>query len=276
MSKEIVFCKTRYVYDSYTDFWNLVKLSGYETCYVDEVDVSKEDTVYITCPINGEQRPHFDNHRDKPHNAHLVLWQLERPANSGGSIGGYGKDNRQLLYNRYFDEIWVSDQALANETGLRFVPLGSHPGLGSPSGLAHKHYDAVHMSYIVPRREALYIQVKKLAPNGWGDRRDQVLKQSKVAINVHQDTYPFCEPLRFALFAAYGLPVISEYVNNTYPYEDKIIWRDYEDVLPTLYEGLKNLQQLYDYGMAFRRFLCEENNFKKWVDKAIFEDGIWK
>lgn len=276
MSKEVLFARTRYVYDSYQDFWNLVKLSGYNTCYVDEIDPSKEDTIYITTPIQGELRPHIDNHRDEPRNAHIILWQLERPANSGGSVGGYGKDNRELLYERYFDEIWVSDRQLAAETSLRFVPLGSHPNLGSPGIPGRKHFDAVHMSYIVPRRETLYIQVKKLAPNGWGDRRDQVLKQSKTAVNVHQDTFPFCEPLRFALFAAYGLPVISERVKDTYPYQDKIVWRDYDDIIPTLYNGMKDLQHLYDYGLAFRQFLCIENNFRKWVDKAIFEDGIWK
>ncbi|MFC1811644.1 hypothetical protein ACFL03_03035 [Thermodesulfobacteriota bacterium] len=276
MPKEIIFVKTRYVYDSYSDFWQLVKLSGYKTCYVDEVFINKEDTVFITAPINGEWRPHIDNQRNLPHNAHLVLWQLERPANSGGSIGQYGKDNRDLIYNRYFDEVWISDQQLANESMLRFVPLGSHPNLGHPGPLGNKHFNAVHMSYIVPRRATIYKKIKKLAPNCWGDRRDQVLKQSKCGINVHQDNYPFCEPLRLALFAAYGLPVISERVTITEPYGGKIIWQDYEDVIPTMKNALSDYAKLYEFGLELRNYLCEKNNFKKWVDKAIFEEGVWK
>ncbi len=36
---EITFVKTRHVYDSYTDFWRLVELSGFPTIYYDELDL---------------------------------------------------------------------------------------------------------------------------------------------------------------------------------------------------------------------------------------------
>lgn len=275
MTREIIFCKTRYGYDSYQDFWSIVNLSKYKTCYVDEINISTKDTVYIVSPINGEIRPHLDNQKHQPRNAHLILWQLERPASEGGSVGGYAKAQRDLIYERYFDEVWVSDQQLANETLTRFVPLGSHKKLGNLGTLNDKRFNAVHMSYINPRRENVYRHIKKLAPNAWGDRRDQVLKQSRFAINIHQDQYPFCEPLRIALFAAYALPIISERVTLTEPYHDKIIWQDYDEVQPTLEDLLHNYEKWYEWGKELHEYLCIENTFKKWVDKAIFEDGVW-
>jgi hypothetical protein len=131
MATPIIFCCTRYVYDSYQDFWALVSLSGFNQIYVDELDVSKPG-VFIVAPCNGELRPHIDNQASKPRNAHLILWNIERPSGSAGSVGQYADANHELIEKRYVDEVWVSDRRLAEETWLRFVVLGSHPGLGEP------------------------------------------------------------------------------------------------------------------------------------------------
>ena len=94
----IKFIKTRYQYDSYIDFFRLAELSSFETIYVDELDVS-QDGVYITAPVNGEWRPHIDNQSKKARNAHLILWNLERPSGTG-SVRQYAKDNREMLFDR--------------------------------------------------------------------------------------------------------------------------------------------------------------------------------
>ena len=57
------------------------------------------------------------------------------------------------------------------------------------------------MSYEVPRRQTIYKYFMNVGKNGWGEERHRVLQQSKFAVNVHQDQFPFCEPLRLALFA---------------------------------------------------------------------------
>ena len=84
---EITFVKTRHVYDSYTDFWRLVELSGFPTIYYDEMDL-RQSGVFIISPTNGSVEQHLENHvNDFPRNAHLILWNLERPSGSAGSIG---------------------------------------------------------------------------------------------------------------------------------------------------------------------------------------------
>jgi len=178
---DIVFAKTRYHYDSYTDFWTLVELSQFETCYVDEIDISKP-RVYIVCPMNGEYDPHLNNQVGKPHNAHLIHWCLERPSGSGG-IYYYSKSNRDRIYNRILDDVWVSDRAMAAETMLHFVVCGSDYGLGEPD--KNKIYDLCHMSYATDRRQRVYnnFDPKVIGPNRWpwdtNPSRDHVLRHSK-------------------------------------------------------------------------------------------------
>ena len=39
---EFYFVRTRYDYDSYADFWRLVRISGFPVRYVDEMNVSEK------------------------------------------------------------------------------------------------------------------------------------------------------------------------------------------------------------------------------------------
>lgn len=275
---DIVFVKTRYKYDSYTDFWKLVELAGFWTCYVDEVDVSKP-RVYILSPMNGEWDPHINNQLGLPHNAHLVHWCLERPSGAGG-LFNYGKSNRARLYQRTLDDVWVSDRRMASETMLRFVVLGSHYGLGEPSNM--KMYDFCHMSYVTNRRAMVYNQHdgKLIGPNRWpwdsAPSRDIVLKQSRFALNIHQDSYPFQEPLRWALFAAYGLPMLTEEVADAYPWSDEFcIFHPYDGIHGRLAEMIgNNYDRWRDVGLRARDMMCEEFGFRKMVEAAVRE-SLW-
>lgn len=273
----ITFVKTRHHYDSYTDFWKLVELSGFPAIFVDELDI-KKDGVYITSPVNGEWRPHLDNHMNEPRNAHLVLWNLERPSGSSGSIGKYAESNRELMYKRYFDEVWVSDRRLADETSLRYVTLGSHKGLGELSD--EKHYDFCHMSYELPRRQTIlkYFHPTRVGQNCWPPERDKVLKASKFAVNIHQDNHPFQEPLRFALFAAYGLPIISETIYDAYPYSaDTMIFATYENLVNTIKEILRHdYARFKSLGLKTHQMMTEEFEFGEVVKTAIDQSVGWR
>ena len=262
----IIFVRTRYHYDSYIDFWKLVELAGFETCYTDEVDVRRH-VVHILTPINGEWRPHIDNQVGRPRNAHIVLWNLERPSDPGG-IGAFAMSNRKLMYGRYFDDVWVSDRALASETMLRFTVLGSDYGLGAPGG--EKRYDLVHMSSVVDRRANIYNQFdsKVIAPNCWPRTgRDKVLRESRFALNIHKDNFPFQEPLRLALFAAYGLPVLTEEMKSAYPWsEEYCVFNPYDGICGRLRQMLKNdYKRWRDMGLRARDRMCKDFNFKKMV-----------
>ena len=55
---DIIFAKPVRHYDSYTDFWRLVELSGFPTIYVNEIDITKPG-IYITSPMNGDYIEHM-------------------------------------------------------------------------------------------------------------------------------------------------------------------------------------------------------------------------
>lgn len=287
---EIYFVRTRHLYESYRDFWRLVELSDFPTIYVDEVDIS-EPGVYIVCPMNGEWRDHINNqHKERrPVQAHLILWNLERPSGSAGSVGEYGQQGRYLMYGlwpngkqvredgersygRFIDEVWVSDRRLGEETQLRFVTLGSHYGLGEPSTI--KEYDFVHMSYETGRRTGIYSHFDrdKIGPNCWPPERHEVLKSSRFALNVHQDHHPFQEPLRFALFAAYGLPIISESIYDAYPWsEEYMIFNSYDGMVGKMRQVIEDpdYEKFEAMGMRARDRMCNEFNFRRMVEQAV-------
>lgn len=270
---EIVFVRTRHYYEPYIDFFRLVELSGFPICYVDEVDV-EEDKVFIVSPMNGEYRPHIDNQSHKARNAHLVLWNIERPDGSAGSVGNYARDNRELIYQRHVDEVWVSDRRLADETTLRYVTLGSDYGLGEPSN--EKKYIFCHMSYETNRRQTIYRHFKSdlIGPNCWPPHRDEVIKASKFALNVHQDHHPYQEPLRFALFASYGLPIVSETIYDSYPYSEQfMVFSGYDGLVGKMNQLLQDdYERWQKMGLDTRDRMCRDFQFGKMVRKAL--DGV--
>jgi hypothetical protein len=270
VSSPISFVLTRHVYDSYVDMRRLIELADFPSIYVDEVDTSKEG-VFIFITMNGEVEPHIRNQDSKPRNAHLILWNLERPSGSAGSVGNYARRQRELIYNRIFDEVWLSDRRMADETQLRFVVLGSHPELGHPSD--DKRYAFCHMSYEVPRRTGIYkyFTPESIGHNCWPPERDEVLRQSKFALNIHQDVHPFQEPLRLALFAAYGLPIISETIMDMYPWSDEVmITTRYDDLTSRLRTALSEDYEPYrEMGLRARQRMTEEYEFGKCVREAV-------
>ncbi|MGH7274639.1 MAG: hypothetical protein ACREIQ_09310 [Nitrospiria bacterium] len=251
----------------------LIELNEFPTLYVDELDISKHG-VYILTVMNGEFRPHLDNQVSRPRNAHLILWNLERPSGSAGSIGYYAEANRDLMYRRYVDEVWVSDRRLADETTMRYVTLGSDERLGLP-GAGQKRWQFCHMSYEVPRRQTIYkfFDLNQIGPNCWPPERDRVLQQSKFALNVHQDHHPFQEPLRFALFAAYGLPIISETIYDAYPFsEETMIFSGYDRLVSKVKEVISDDYYRYsELGWRARELMCKEFQFGKVVRQAVSE-----
>lgn len=270
--------RTGHVYDSYGDLFRLIELAGFPIIQLSEVDVT-QPVVYITAPHNGEWNPHIGNQDDKPRNAHMILWNIERPSGSAGSVGQYARSNRKLIYERFFDEVWVSDRRLAQETSLRFVPLGSHSGLGEPG--KKKSYAFCHMSYVLPRREHIYKHwlTQQVGPNCWPPERDEVLKASKFALNVHQDIHPFQEPLRWALFAAYGLPIISETVHDCYPWsEEFMIFSGYDGLVGKMKQVLEDdYNKFRQMGELARERFTTEFEFGKLVREAVDQSvGDWR
>src|SRR3990172_401663 len=273
---EPIFAKTRYWYDSYTDLWKLVELSGFKTCYVDEIDLEKEG-LFITAPVNGELRPHMDYRRSilkgiqKPK---IVWWNLERP-DSGRqfSIRNMREENSEIL--RYVDAIWVSDRYFQSlDPRMTFVVLGSHSQLMEDLGEDPKEtiYDLAPMAYLNPRRTTILAQLKnfRIAPNAWGKERARILARTSVMLNIHQTDAQIVEPLRFALAAAYGMALISETCADPYPLVNG------HDILMSDYGNLGNYtgdliygQRLGDAGLRLKDKLTVEWTFRRGVKEVL-------
>lgn len=276
---EIIFVRTRHNYESYYDLIRLIELNDFPLVYVDEIDLTKE-CVYILITMNGEYEPHWRNQDEKRQregrtlNAYLVQWNLERPPGSAGIGSEYMRRQWWLIHNRYFDEVWVSDQRLADESQLRYVTLGSDERLGEVSDEAKK-YDFIHLSYETGRRQSIYkyFPSNTIAPNCWNPERHEVLKQSSFGLAVHQDYLSFQEPLRLALFAAYGLPIISESLYNSYPWNDQtIITASYDSLVSTIKRCLTEDYQKYkEIGLKAHQEMCHTYQFGKMVRLAVEE-----
>lgn len=288
--REPIFVKTRTHYDSYQDFWQLVELGGFETCYVDEIRLDRAKA-YIVTPVNGEVRPHIENERLRLKRAHglalastlrvpsaarLVVWALERP--DAPCARPWKNEVSDLL--QYFDEVWVSDRALgALDPRARFVPLGSDARLGrAPGDFAETYaYDVAFMGYMIPRREGIARQLQsrgiRVAPNGWGAERAAVLASTRIMLNVHQhnNPAPFGEPLRIALAASFRMVLVSETLADPYPL---VAGHDFElapyDGLVARVAGmLAHPAQMHGLGLNLYARLCVEHTFVRSVHDAL-------
>lgn len=210
--KKIIFVKVRNdkneIYSSYCDYWQLVNLSGFETCELDEVEPQSDNT-YIFSPNNGNVIACVS----RPHSAKYILWQLERP------------NHVENYCPKEFDETWVSDRSLT-ELGGKYVTMGGHPKLGREvlEFPDRTDYDYAPISYIYGKREHQVNQLIKegarIAPMAFSkEEKDAILKNSRYGLALHQDELPVIEPLRYTLFACYGLPIVAEKSKDFYPYK---------------------------------------------------------
>jgi len=271
----IVFARTRYLYDSYTDFWRLVEISAFPICFVDEMDLSS-DNIYITAPMNGEWKPVINHYLETADNinARLVLWNLERPGD--GTVESYKNGNQSLIDEGYLSDVLVSDRYLASQTGFRYMPFGLHPDLGTPGNFEDKNWDVIHLMCPSFRRGKWFdgnwmplsrVYGVSVASNAWGDERHHKLQRSRFMANVHQDNHLYIEPLRFTLAAAYGLRILSESSYDFYPYNEcdgiLVPMNDLRGVLDR-YNRVD-----YDLGIKFREQMLERFPFRKCVEEGL-------
>jgi hypothetical protein len=283
----VVFAHTRFNYSPYTDYRKLVELAGFETCYVDEIDVTRPETIYVVSPINGEYRPARDNWRGLEHNAMLVTWCLERP--SDGCMGDFIRVYKELLNDWYVDHVWLSDRWLVDQVRdkrVTYAMLGSHKGLGQLGNLpdTHMQWDVVHLSCITHRRRVIWEELERhgvrIAENAWAETRQDEMLRTKFLVNVHQDDWPIIEPLRFALAASYGIPVITEECHDAFPYSDGgsyhyIIQKPYDALVQEIVHRVKE-----GYGshkaMGIRMYEAMTTEYEFGRQVRIAAEETWK
>lgn len=273
MDNEVVFARTRYTYDSYTDFWKLVELSEFPVVYVDEIDVKVPRVTYIAAPFNGE---FFGIQGGRAPGTKIYLWNLERPGGSG-SIESYKEDNLKHIKNGHIDDVIVSDKALADLTKFKYVPLGSHEGLGDP--WSTKLYGFIHLMCYSNRRGKFFETPSEprntfagcsIAPNGWGVERHYFLQRSWYMLNVHQDEYQYLEPLRFALATAYAMPILSEnLIAEPFPYQHGVIQFPMNQIESAMMSAMRNRHQLSQMGITMRDFVLSQHTFRQCIERKM-------
>jgi hypothetical protein len=275
----ITFARTRWNYNSYTDFWRLVELSGYPIVYVDEMDLGDSSQLYIIAPMNGEVRPYIDEFkiRNGAIKAQVMQWNLERPSGSNG-FDEYIKGGELLVQQGYLSKTIVSDMSLARNADFVYIPLGGHSDLGIPGSIGSKIYDLIHLSCYSNHRGWMFdgpshpknrLGPFSVATNGWGDERDSRLKLSRIMLNTHQDGFNIVEPLRFVLAAAYGLPVVSEPISsNGSIYDDYVHYSPVEGMFDVIRYILDNYPNKWVRGTEYRLYMAE-NNFRSLLEMYI-------
>lgn len=259
----IIFVKPRFYYDSYTDFWSLVELSGFSWCWMDEINLRSNHTYIISMVDPKRDKWHLSWWQRKQKRARLIFWDLERPKPRGGI-----KADKRFLNSLHFDEVWNSDPQMARDLRTRFVILGSDEKLGQNTAWL-KHYDFVPMAYINGRRGAILEKLRGVAPNCWGKDRQKVLNSSRFGLAIHQDNDLYHEPLRMALFAAYGLPVISEVMYDPFPLNHCLLTCGYDRLVDYCNFCAANYRQFRQMGKELKQRLCIDYRFRNMVEYSV-------
>jgi hypothetical protein len=257
-----IFARTRHEYGSYVDFWRLVELSGFQQCFIDEMQPDSDSTYII--PVRNGELPATGFFAAQ---ARIIHWNLEwcvYPPLHGIS------------------EVWNSDRWYANTLGAKYVPMGSHPGLkDAEPGAEEITYDVAYLGYMIPRRARLLheldlLGVRSTPTSAWGRQRHELLTVSRAYLHVHQlDDKPGVPPLRMVVAAAYSLPVISEAMADRGIFGYSHFMTSRIDKLAefaalwTCRGGIAEQQRLADYGRALHDLLCDRMTFRKSVEAAL-------
>lgn len=277
---DVIFCKTRWQdqgYGPYQDYFRLVELSGYPICYVDEIDPQSDHT-YIITPLNGEWMAGWQQPRARIIHYELE-WRTDWRAEADEPPG--------------VAACWTMDAHYARQIGAKYVPIGSYPDLAGywdvntldgtkervwrqPQWTLPKQYDVALLAYLGPARRQKMVQRLiqrglEIAPNGWGANRHQWLQESRAMLHVHQHEHiQGVACLRWAIAAAYRLPVITEAL------WDGGIFHDRVHMLVANYDALANYASIWiktnmlaGIGEALYDLLCTERTFRRQVEAAL-------
>lgn len=231
-------------YDSYDVFWDLVRLSGFETIEQSEVNDDIDDVLIF--PMNSGNAQAMAN---RPRKFKAILYQLERPA-------GAFSDLVPLFWDRVFiADKWMAMQCQPLHPRVQFVPIGGHRDLGvEPS--ADKQYDFAVFSYLWGKREHRIRQLQSqgytMAPNGWGAERAALMSRCRMGLCLHQDNLCVTEPLRMTLFSCSKLPLVCD------PSADSTPYRTY---------SLLEIDNARDWETNYRA-MTEEFQFRRVIEEA--------
>lgn len=254
-------------YDSYRDLFRIAELSGYPVIWLNEIDPDSDNT-YILSPLNGSWTHGWQNPK-----ARIILLDLEWRLSSGGHTW----DVNELVIPPGVSEVWACDKWYADIIGAKYMPLGSHPGLVEDNRPAESHFDVAPLSCQSQdggRQHMMDLLTKEgvtITPNAWNPDRDALLKSTTAMLQVHQwRSIRTLAPLRVAIAAAYGLPLISEQVEDRGMFDGIVLFTSY-DAMPAYAKTMTERYQgeLKERGQTLHELLCVEHSFRKCVEAAL-------
>jgi hypothetical protein len=277
VTTSIVFVKPTHHYQSYDDFWRLVEVSGFPVISFGDVDLD-DDITYIFTPWNGEAAdvlPRMRAATDGRPRGRIVWWNLER------DLADASEDERATRVaacSLLVDDIWVSDRHYASlHKDFKHVVLGGHPSFADPRTILFRgpmQWSATLYAYVWGRRQliadALLGNSHNLAPDAWAqENRAHVLAHTEVMVNTHQyDNAKIVAPIRFAVAASYGMPLISEPLEDPYPL--KVDEHYFEAPTERLGPSIRGLSGHHAWwGMNLYDLLVVEHRFDKGVRAAV-------
>jgi hypothetical protein len=177
--------------------------------------------------------------------------------------------------------MWISDKYLygllchfkphANHK-FRFVFFGGHPDFGNKDDGNRKiKYDCAHFMYLTGVRGFKFNFMRDvikivMAPNTFiPEERNKILLQSRWGLHLHQNSLACISPQRFMLFASFSLPIITDYVQNPFPYEvfqDGLVHFDPRKS-SVMNDSMRRNAVEYNYYLV-----TDKHSFKKEVDRA--------
>lgn len=253
-------------YDGYRDYFRIAELSGYPVIWLDEIDPQSANT-YILSPLNGDWTNGWQNPK-----ARIILHDLEWRLKTGE---GYQWSESELVTPPGVAEVWASDKWYAGVTEAKYVPLGSHPGLVENNPPAEPRFDVTLQCYMSGRRtyiaDRMLEQGITIAPSKWNPDRDALLKNVTAMLHIHQwDNIATIAPLRYAIAAAYALPLISEQVQQRSIFDEIVLFTTY-DAMPAYVKTLTGRYQddLKERGAALKELLTTTYSFRACIERAL-------
>ncbi len=250
------FVRTRQIYRSYADFWKLVEVSGFPTCYVDQMNLHDPSACYIMTYMNDEWL-------NRTGVAHVIHWNME-----------FFPETESHAFRHGIKERWSCDKAHADSEGIAYVPIGSDYRLCNGDYVTeHMAYDVAFMGCMSERRVRIYNvlcrQHIRVAPNLNGfEGRQYVLAQTRMVVHVHQTERKAISPLRLAVAAAHGLPVLCETCDDPGIHADVCPFADYDALVEGVQLGLAR-NDLRFFARLLQQKLCERHTFEKCVMAGI-------
>ncbi len=261
---KVVFMRPRHEYASYQDLWRLIKLSGFELKYVDQIDWQSNITV-IGLPKHPswEQIPLPGNRRAK-----LIWYNTERLHRDAPLM-----DMSNPHVPAYVDEVWAADKKIAELMDGKYVFLGGHPTYGSVN-VVDKQYDIIHLMAPLPRRHDLLHMLNReftIADTGSlvGEERHKRLMASRLMVMAHQDEHRYVMPPRMMIGACYALPMICEECDDPGYWAEAISFVPLDRLLSHARVLLTDPVKLARMGADAWRLACRERPFRSQIEAAL-------